>query len=75
MNNKRRFTDTLPNEARSTYQQCEVKGNCRIVRIDSLAYCYMLASGFVELDREGECVLMRAPAGFFVAQERDGAMA
>lgn len=67
---RRRHADNFPNEARVNIAASTVRDNCRLVRANSFPYVALLAQDFEEIDREGDCVLMRAPAGYEVAQER-----
>ena len=58
---RRQHPDTAP---RATYAQANVIGNCQLVRVGSLAHEYMVFMGFDELDRDGDCALMRCPQGW-----------
>lgn len=60
-NQQRRDSDRYPSEPRATYATCTVRGNCQLVRVGSLAHAYMKGMNFDEIDREGDCALMRCP--------------
>lgn len=67
MKDRRRYFDSTP---RATYAPNTVKGRTVLVRLDSFPHAYCIAMDFEELCREGDCVLMKAPANFEVAMER-----
>ena len=61
MQERRRHFDSSP---RITYAQCNVRGQCELVRVNSLAHAYMLRMGFDELDVTDGAALMRPPVGW-----------
>lgn len=64
---RRKHYDSTP---RSTYAANTVKGRTVLVRPDSFFHAYCLAMDFETLIVEPDFILMKAPIGFEIAQER-----
>lgn len=67
MKDRRRYFDSTP---RATYATNTIVGRTKLVQRNGYAHIALLALGFTVLIAEDDFVLMQAPAGWEVAQER-----
>ena len=63
MNTQHRFTDRSPKQQRAQIlaPASVLLGTTELVCYGGLKYCAMVAFGWIELDRDGDHVLMQAP--------------